>query len=298
MQRPSGRALAGTGLVVLSCSAVQGSAAASSTLFDAIGPAGAAAWRQAIGATVLLAVLRPRLTGRRRGEWVGILLLGVAVAIMNTTYYAAIQHVPLGVAATLIYLGPCLVAMAHTPRGWTRALPALALGGVVLVGLDHGSPGTSGGAHGSGAWVGIGLSLVAASALVVYTLASRRLGTMAHAQPATARRVGGLDRLALATTVSALLLGPFAVASAPAMPPRGWPLLTAAGAIGVALAYACDFTALRLAGTRLVATLFALDPVIGTIVGALVLSQHLAVTTILGICAIVAAGAVTTATRD
>jgi uncharacterized membrane protein len=115
--------------------------------------------------------------------------------------------------------------------------------------------------------------------------------------PVKARGLGGLDRLALAITVSALLLSPFAVETAPAMPSRGWPLLGAAGVIGVALAFSCDFTALKLAGTRVVATLFALDPVIGTIIGVVALSQQLVWTTTLGIFAIVTAGAVTTATH-
>jgi inner membrane transporter RhtA len=291
------RALAGAGLVVVSCSAVQGSAAVCSTLFDTIGPTGAAAWRQAIGALVLIAVLRPRLAGRTRAEWGGIAALGVAVAVMNAAFYSAVDRVPLGVAATLIYLVPCLLAMAHTRQGWTRLLPVVALIGVVLVGSDSHGSAASGVAHASDRWVGVALGLVAASALVVYTLASQRLGAMVHPHPVRTRGVGGLDRLALAVTVSALLLSPFAVESAPAMPSRGWPLLGAAGAIGVAFAFSCDFTALKLAGTRVVATLFALDPVIGSIIGAVALSQDLAWTTTLGIGAIVVAGAVTTATH-
>jgi inner membrane transporter RhtA len=267
-----------------------------STLFDAIGPAGAAAWRQLIGAIALLVILRPRLAGRSGAEWGGIALLGGAVAVMNTTFYAAVDRVPLGVAATLIYLGPCVLAMAHTRRGWTRLLPALALVGVVLVGSDHHGSDVPDAGHGASAWVGVALGLVAASALIVYTLASQRLGAMAG-PPAAARGSGGLDRLALAITVSALLLSPFALETGAAVPSRGWALLAAAGVIGVALAFSCDFTALKLAGTRVVATLFALDPVIGTVIGVVALSQHLSWTTILGIGAIVAAGAVTTATH-
>lgn len=244
-----------------------------------------------------MAVLRPRLTGRSRAEWTGIVVLGVAVAVMNAAFYAAVDRVALGVAATLIYLGPCLLAMAHARRDWTRFLPALALTGVVLVGLDTPGPGSSGAGGSSGRWLGIALGLVAASALVVYTLASQRLGALVHSHPVRVRGVGGLDRLALAITVSALLLSPFAAASGSAMPGRGWPILGAAGAVGVAFAFSCDFTALKLAGTRVVATLFALDPVIGTIVGVVALSQHLVWTTALGIAAIVAAGAVTTATH-
>jgi inner membrane transporter RhtA len=283
---------------VVSCTAVQGSAALSSTLFDTIGPTGAAGWRQIVGALVLLAFLRPRLAGRSRGEWSGIIVLGGAVAVMNAMFYAAVDRVPLGIAATLIYLGPCLLAMVHTRRDWTLLLPALALTGVVLVGLS--TRGTDGARVGGAAspWFGIAFGLVAASALVVYTLASQRLGAMVHPHPMRARGLGGLDRLALAITVSALLLSPFAVGSASAMPNRGWPLLAAAGAIGVAVAFSCDFTALKLAGTRVVATLFALDPAIGTIIGVIALSQHLAWASTLGVGAIIAAGAITTATTQ
>jgi inner membrane transporter RhtA len=133
--------------------------------------------------------------------------------------------------------------------------------------------------------------------LVVYTVASQRLGAMVHSHPVNGRGLGGLDRLALAITVSALLLSPFAVASAPVMPGRGWALLAAAGVIGVAVAFSCDLTALKLSGTRVVATLFALDPVIGTVIGVAALSQHLSLATTAGIGAIVVAGAVTTATH-
>jgi inner membrane transporter RhtA len=271
------------------------SAAWCSTLFDAIGPVGAAGWRQAIGAAVLLAFIRPRLVGRTRAEWMGIAALGLAVAVMNAAFYTAVDHVPLGVAATLIYLGPCLLAMRHTPRGVGRLLPALALTGVLLVGLA--TDRSSATAPRPDAWLGIALGLVAASALVVYTVASQRLGAMVRADADMSRGVGGLDRLALAVSASALLLSPFAARAAPQMPRHGWPVLAGAGAIGVALAFSCDFTALKLAGTRVVATLFALDPVIGTVIGVIVLSQHLDWMSTLGIAAIVVAGAVTTSTQ-
>ncbi len=286
--------------MVVSCGAVQGSAALCSTLFDTIGPTGAAAWRQAAGALVLIAFLRPRLAGRSRGEWGGILLLGTAVALMNASFYAAVDRVPLGVAATLLYLGPCLLAMTHARRDWTRWLPLLALTGVVLIGIagiNGGDAHVSALDRGAGPWSGVALGLVAASALTVYTLISQRLGAMSHDGSTGAGGVRSLDRLAIAVAMSALLLSPFAVTTAPVLASRDWTVLGAAGVIGVALAFSCDFTALKLAGTRVVATLFALDPVIGAVIGAIALSQFLAWTTTVGIVAIVVAGAVTTATH-
>ena len=275
MARPGLRVLAGAALVVVSCLAVEGSAALSSTVFDTLNPAAVAAWRQAFGALVLLAFLRPRLGGRIGAEWASIGALGAAIATMNVAFYQAVDLVPLGVAATLLYLGPFALTIAHTEVGWHLTIPVLALVGVVLVSRPTGDADT----------VGICVGLVAAGALAAYTLASRRLG-----------RAGGLDRLALAVTVSALLLSPLSASSAQAVQPAQWLVLVASGVVGVGVAFSCDFTALRLAGTRVVATLFALDPVIGALIGAIALSQQLTLATLAGIAIITIAGAATTAT--
>lgn len=264
-------------LVIVSCTAVQGSAALSVPLFDVIDPAVAAAWRQVFGALVLLTILRPRLRGRTGKEWATVVALGVAIATMNVAFYQAADRLPLGIAATVLYLGPFAVAVAHTEFGWRLLLPVSALIGVVLVSRPNGDADTA----------GIAVGLVAASALAAYTVISHRLG-----------RDGGLDRLALAVTVSALILSPLSASSGNAVQPGQWLILVISGVVGVGVAFSCDFTALRLVGTRVVSTLFALDPVIGAVIGALVLSQLLTQQTTLGIVLIAVAGAVTTATRN
>jgi inner membrane transporter RhtA len=273
--RSTHRVLAGVALVLVSCSAVEGSAALGSTIFDDLNPAAVAAWRQAFGALTLLAFLRPRLTGRGPSEWTFIAALGVAIATMNVAFYQAVDRVPLGIAATLLYLGPFAVAVTQTQLNWRLIAPMLALIGVALVSRP------TGGATA----VGIVAGLTAAGALAGYTLFSQRLG-----------RDGGLDRLALAVTMSALILSPIAASSADSAGPSEWLVLLASGVFGVGLAFACDFVALKLAGARVVATLFALDPVIGALIGAGALSQNLAPLSVVGITLIVVAGAVTTAT--
>jgi inner membrane transporter RhtA len=225
---------------------------------------------------VLLAFLRPRLGGRTRAEWTFIVALGRAIATMNVAFYQAVELIPLGVAATLLYLGPFALAVAHTRRGWHLAIPLFALAGVALVSRPTDDADS----------VGIGVALVAAGALAAYTQVSQRLG-----------RAGGLDRLALAVTVSAVVLSPLSASSAHGVQPAQWLVLVVSGVVGVGLAFSCDFTALRLAGTRIVATLFALDPAIGALIGTIALSQTLTPATLAGIAAITVAGAATTATR-
>ncbi len=264
-------------LVVVSCTAVQGSAALLVPLFDVVHPGAAAAWRQVFGALVLVAFTRPQLRGRSRADWATIGALGGAIAIMNVAFYQAAERLPLGIAATLLYLGPFVVAAANTEIGWRLLLPVSALTGVALVSRPHGDADVA----------GILTGLVAAVALAAYTVTSRRLG-----------RDGGLDRLALAVTASAVILSPLAATTVHALQPTHWLMLVASGVVGVGVAFSCDFIALKLIGARVVSTLFALDPVIGAVIGAVVLSQHLTAQTVVGIAVIAAAGAVTTATRD
>lgn len=271
------RSLAGVALVLVSCTAVQGSAALAVPLFDTLHPAVAAAWRQVFGALVLVTLLRPRVRGRDRAEWLAIAVLGGAIASMNVLFYLAADRLPLGIAATLLYLGPFAVAAVHTGRDWRLLLPLSALAGVVLVSRP-----------GAGAdLTGTCLGLLAAGSLAAYTLTSQRLG-----------RDGGLDRLALAAVASALVLSPLSLSSIGTPGPGQWLTLAVSGAVGIGVAFSCDFVALRLVGTRVVATLFALDPVVGALVGAVALSQQLDVRTIVGIVVIVVAGGVTTALRE
>src|SRR5918912_4145603 len=94
---PAGRERAGAvGLVLAAGVSPQVGAAFAVTLFDELGPAGAAFLRLAFAAVVLWAIWRPRLTGdlRLAGEF------GAALGLMNTSFYEAIDRIPLGVAVT------------------------------------------------------------------------------------------------------------------------------------------------------------------------------------------------------
>jgi inner membrane transporter RhtA len=120
-------------LLIVSCLAVQGSAAASTSLFAQMGAPAVAAWRQLMGAVVLVVLLRPRLRGRERRRWILIGALGVCIAAMNTTFYLTVERLPLGIAASVLHLGPFTVAAATIRRGPRLAWPVLALIGVLAI---------------------------------------------------------------------------------------------------------------------------------------------------------------------
>ncbi|MFD7527252.1 DMT family transporter [Streptomyces sp. NPDC059849] len=280
MNEPTGtgpartRAFLGAGLVLVSCLSVQASAALASTLFDRLGAPAVAGLRQLCAALVLMVLVRPRIRDRTRREWAGMAAYGASMAVMNVAYYCAVGRLPLGVAATLLFLGPFVVAVASA-RAWREALlPAIGLAGVVLVT----EPG------GTVAWAGIAFGLLSALALACYTVFAQRVG----------RASSGLEGLAVSVCISALLLLPFSIPAAPSVNGSDWALVAVSGVTGVALAFSLDFQAVKMATAKVVATLFSLDPVMGALIGALALAESLSAPVLLGMGLIVSAGAVAT----
>ncbi len=79
------------GLVVVSATTSQFGAVVAFKAFDRIGPVGAAGGR--IGFAALFLVLANGLPrGRTRAEWRPIVPLGIALALMNTLFYLALER--------------------------------------------------------------------------------------------------------------------------------------------------------------------------------------------------------------
>lgn len=266
---PVGRSLLGAGCVLIGSLSVQLSAAFASTLFDTVGTLGVSGLRMLIAATLLLLIVRPTFRGHSPRAWFAVALYGVAMALMNVMFYGAVSHLPLGIAVTLEFLGPLVVA-ASTSRRWQLALPAVTLVGVVLIAQPSGVVPP----------IGIAYGLGAAAAFGSYTVLADRVGSS----------IDGLDGLALSVTCGAVALLPLSISAAPAVPLAGWAVLAVSATLGVAVAFSLDFLAVRLTSTRAVGTLFAMDPAVGAIVGAIVLGQALSAPVLAGIALVVLSG--------
>ncbi|WP_232755874.1 DMT family transporter [Leucobacter sp. PH1c] len=258
-------------LVLVGSLGMQFSAVIAVGLFPVFGVLGTSALRMVVAAVLLLIIFRPRLRGRTRREWSGIVLYGVAMAAMNAFLYLAFDRLPLGIATTIDFLGPCLVALAASRRLREGMLAVVALIGVGLIA----------GFGGELDPLGLFFAALAGAAFGLYTLLAARVG----------QSDGGLPSVALSVTVAAVLTLPF---SAPAMPlvrvEHLLPLFASA-VLGTALAFTVDTIAGRLTSARVLGVFFAFDPVVGTILGALLLDQLLTPVALGGILLVVAAGA-------
>lgn len=251
---------------------MQSGAAEATRLFSRVGPAGAVTLRLVFAAVVLMAVVRPRLRGRRRTDVAVVAGFGVVLGAMNLSFYEAISRIPLGVAVTIEFVGPLAVAVAGSRRRADLGWAVLAAVGVALLAaaptghLDR---------------AGILLALAAGGCWAGYIILNRETG----------RRSEGLDGLALAMVVAAVVVAPLGVASA------GGALLrptTAAAGLGVAVAssalpYALELVALRSVTPRAFGILLSLDPAVAALAGLLILGQHLGAREMVAIAAVVAA---------
>lgn len=267
---PRRNALIATLCVLIGSAGIQLSAALAEGLFGRLPIPAVSGFRMAIAAVVLLLLTRPRIRGRSRSAWLGIVLYGVAMAAMNVLFYHAVQRIPLGVAVTLEFCGPLAVA-AVGARGAQRLLPALTLIGVALVAGPQGDLDP----------VGVVAGLGAAAAFGGYTVLAGRVGD----------DDSGLGGLALSVTVGAVLLAPFSATAIPLVQAGDLLPLAGSGLLGVALAFSLDFLAVRLTSPRVAGTLFAVDPVMGALVGATLLGDRLTGWMLGGIVLVVVSGA-------
>jgi inner membrane transporter RhtA len=262
-------------MVLGSISSVQCGAALATTLFGRVGPAGAVFLRAAFAALILLAVARRDVARLRRSDLRDIALFGVTLAAMNLGFYEAIQRLPLGVAVTLEFSGPLAVAIFGSRQRRDLVWAGLAALGIVLL---------SGGFGGSSIdLLGAVLALTAGGFWACYILLSARIGG----------RSEGLGGLAVAMTISALLLAPVGIGV-------GGDEIGSVGVLAVGLAvgilssafpYALEIEALRRLPNAVFGVMMSLEPAVAALVGFVALGQGLDPSEAVAIALVVAASA-------
>ena len=118
---------------------VQFGGAFAATLVPRIGAPGSVLLRLLFAMVILYAVARPSWRGRSRSDWGTVVLFGLALAAMNTSFYASLAHLPIGVAVTIEFLGPITVATVLSRTGdakWTDVLIKLVQDKSVDVGRE------------------------------------------------------------------------------------------------------------------------------------------------------------------
>ena len=245
-----------------------------------IGSLAIVAWRAGIGASavLLLLVALRAITGRRPREIRAIPVRerwfigagGLANLVLNLAMFIAFVRIEIGLALLLFYSYPAVVAAASVAWFGARldtvrwAALGLSMVGLVLTLLGAGELGQLDG-------LGIGLSLAAAVAQAFYVLAAR------HGFAAIPPIEAAVTTMSLAAggyVVIALVTGQLAALGAPLASGEGMAAVLLAGLIGAGVPTLAFITGIRLLGAPRAAILSTLEPVVGVILAAWLLSEQ------------------------
>lgn len=274
------RSVPPTALVMLSIFSVQFGAAIAKNLFDSLGPSGTVFLRIAFAALVLLVLVRPKLVGVHGGRAFLVAgLFGLALALMNLSFYQAIDRIPLGVAVTLEFVGPLGVAVAGSRRVIDVLWVVLAAAGILLL-----APlGAFGGMDLDP--LGVAFALLAGCLWASYIFLSARTGS---AFP------GGTG-LVIALCIGTVVLAPVGIAGAGSalLDPK---LLLAGFGVAMlssAIPFSLELEALRKIPARIFGVLMSLEPAMAALAGFVLLGERLGIRAVMAVLfvTIAAAGA-------
>lgn len=242
------------------------------TIFPVAGPAGTTALRIGLSAAVIVVAMRPWRWRIGRAALGAAAAYGVVLACMNLCFYAALSHLPLGIAIAIEFMGPLALAAWHSGRWRDGLWVALAAIGVAVLVL----PGATGGAPVS--WRGAGLALLAGAFWAAYIVLGKRATRLLPPQ-----RI-----LCLGLAVAALVAVPVGVVQAGA---ALWqPRVLASGAVVALLSsllpYFLELVAMRRLTTLVFGIGVSMEPAIGALAAAAILGERLGHAQLLGIAAV------------
>jgi inner membrane transporter RhtA len=225
-------------------------------LFAHVGTLGVAWLRLASAAVVLAAWRRPWrvLRAAPASERRVMLSLGAVLAGMNAAFYLALDRAPLATVASIEFLGVVALAAYGVRSRRNSVALALVCGGVAL--LTEVSL--------TGSLVGLVWAAANCLGFVLYVVLGHRISGP-----------GGVDRLAVAVVVGAVLATPLGVAQArPALTHPAWLIWgIAVGFCSTVIPYVADQVAMARLPRASYALMLALLPVTAALCGVVVLGQ-------------------------
>jgi inner membrane transporter RhtA len=238
-------------------------------LFPAVGVLGVAWLRIASAALVFGPFTQPWKLARRltRPEWVLLLAFGASLAVMNCSFYLALDRLPISLVAAIEFVGTMTVAFfgLRTRRN-LAALGIVVVGVFVLIDVRW-----------SNDLVGLFWAFLNGLLFVLYVILGHRIAQTGAG--------GGIQRLGTAMAIAFVVVSPIGLLQAAKA--FADPKLLAAG-VGVGICssvipYVCDQLAMARLPRASFALLLALLPAIATILGAAVLGQVPSVRDVFGV---------------
>ena len=265
--------------VLLAILSVQSGAAIAKGLFPAIGAAGTASLRIGISALILLAVYKPNLFQISAKQWKLVIPYGLSLGAMNLIFYFAIERIPIGLAVTLEFIGPLLVAVYGSKRLIDFVWILFAVAGIVLI-----APWSNNGID----VLGVLFALLAGVFWAAYILLGGKISKI----------MKGGDAVATGMLFASLLIVPFGLLGNGLinLTPSLFSLGLALALLSSAIPFTLEMKALGQLPTRTFSILMSLEPAVASICALLFLQEHLSLSEVFAVILVVIASAGSTIT--
>jgi inner membrane transporter RhtA len=244
-------------------------------LFPLVGAPGLTAMRLGFGSLILLAYFRPWRSSLRGRAWRPLIIYGVVMGTMNSTFYLSLERIPLGIAVALEFTGPLALAVLGSRRLLDFFWVVLAVAGLLLL-----MPWTESQAPLD--MVGVALALVAGVCWALYIIYGQKAGA-AH----------GPQAVALGSVIASLFVVPIGISDAGSALFSSQVLLIGlcVAVLSMAIPFTLEMLALGRLSTPTFGMLMSLEPAVGALCGLMFLHEKLSVLQWLAIAAIVIASA-------
>ncbi|MFH7019160.1 EamA family transporter [Flavobacterium sp. FlaQc-47] len=265
--------------VLLAIISVQCGAAIAKSLFPTIGAAGTASIRIGVSAIILLIAYRPNLKAITREQWKIVVPYGLSLGAMNLIFYLAIERIPIGLAVTLEFIGPLLVAIVGSKRLIDYCWVLLAAIGIALI-----APWTNNRVD----IIGVAFALLAGALWAAYIILGGKISKI----------MNGGEAVSTGMLFAALLILPFGFYEngLANLTPKLFGMGIALALLSSAIPFTLEMKALGQLPPRTFSILMSLEPAAASICAFIFLQEHLSFYEILAVVCVVIASAGSTLT--
>ncbi|NRS88471.1 inner membrane transporter RhtA [Flavobacterium sp. 7E] len=265
--------------VLFAIISVQSGAAIAKTLFPVLGAAATASLRIGISAIILVAVYRPNLFKITSNQWKIVIPYGLSLGAMNLIFYLAIERIPIGLAVTLEFIGPLVVAVLGSKQILDYLWVLLAASGIVLI-----APWKEEGVD----LLGVVFALTAGAMWAAYIILGGKVSKI----------MKGGEAVATGMLFASMLIIPFGIMGNgfATITPHFFYLGVALALLSSAIPFTLEMKALGQLPSRTFSILMSLEPAVASICGLVFLHELLTINEIIAVACVVIASAGSTLT--
>lgn len=268
--------------VLLAIVSVQGGAAVAKGIFPVMGPAGTVALRIGLSAAILFLINKPQLNKLSAIQWKLVLAYGLVLGAMNTTFYLSLARIPLGLAVTLEFVGPLLLAISTSRKALDFLWAFMAALGIAFI-----APWSS---NHHIDLIGAALALVAGAFWAIYIVIGGRL----------AKVMDGTQAVSVGLLFASLIAIPagFVEGNLLHMNPKMLAMGLAIALLSSAIPYVLEINALKQIPAKTFSILMSLEPAVAAICGLLFLNEQLSLLEWLAVVLVITASGGSTLTKS